>query len=258
MPLFYREFGVPSESSPSLIFLHGFLGNGLDWQLTAETLSQHHHCVLLDLPGHGQSVACEVNDFPAMREMLCSWLRKLAHPFILIGYSLGGRVAMDLTAHALMSNQKALIVEGGHFGLQSFKERQDRALNDATWATRFDSEPLIDVLKDWYRQGVFSSASDVIKSRWIVQRAENNGYTLSNMLKATSLSQQDFLLPLLTAKAETLPMLYLCGEHDAKFRALAAQSPFQMGVIAKAGHNAHAEQPLAVSKCIASFVKQIG
>ena len=165
---------------------------------------------------------------------------------------------MDLTAQSTLLNQKALIVEGGHFGLKNLDDRSTRALNDANWAVRFGSEPMARVLIDWYRQGVFSSVSRDIKSEWITRRANNDGNALSKMLIATSLSQQDYLLPLLTEKVETLPMLYLCGEHDAKFRALADQSPFQMGVIAKAGHNAHAEQPLAVSKCIASFVKQVG
>ncbi len=258
MPLFYRELGTPIESSPSLIFLHGFLGSGLDWQTTAKALSPHYHCVLLDLPAHGQSVGCEVEGFPQMREVLLRWLEQFSHPFILIGYSLGGRVAMDLTAHVTIAHQKALIVEGGHVGLQTDNARQDRALNDDRWAKRFASESMTNVLTDWYQQGVFSSASDALKSHWIALRAQNDGRALSQMLKATSLSQQAYLLPQLQAKQETLPMLYLCGEHDAKFRAFADQNPFQRGMIAKAGHNAHTEQPLAVGECIASFLKQVG
>lgn len=255
MPLFYRELGTPCESAPSLVFLHGFLGDGGDWQAVVNALSLHHHCVLVDLPAHGNSRDILVQDFAESRNVLKDTLAVLNRPFILIGYSLGGRVAMDLMAHELLPQQKGLIVEGGHFGLPE-GERDARLRNDAVWAERFAQEDLPSVLADWYRQPVFASVPEDIKAQWRSIRAKNDGKALAKMLQATSLANQTELLPKLMEC--NLPKLYVCGEQDVKFRALADNSPFDVALVARAGHNAHFEQPLRFVERIISFVKQVG
>ena len=53
VPLSYRCFGVPS--SPTLLLLHGFLGDHHDWQAVISLLQQDFFIIAVDLPAHGQS-----------------------------------------------------------------------------------------------------------------------------------------------------------------------------------------------------------
>ncbi len=46
-----REVG----NGPSLVFIHGFIVHGFTWRKILPTLSRHFHCIIVDLPGLGDS-----------------------------------------------------------------------------------------------------------------------------------------------------------------------------------------------------------
>lgn len=80
--------------APSLVFLHGFSGDCREWQPVGE---QFHGCsrLYIDLPGHGGSTAIPVDGFADVIRLLRSTLISYnILKFWLVGYSLGGRVAM--------------------------------------------------------------------------------------------------------------------------------------------------------------------
>ncbi|STV47747.1 2-succinyl-6-hydroxy-2, 4-cyclohexadiene-1-carboxylate synthase [Klebsiella pneumoniae] len=140
------------------------------------------------------------------------------HKYWLIGYSLGGRVAMNFASQP-RAGMRGLIVEGGHPGLQDVEARQARRSNDSAWAERFRREPLEQVFADWYQQPVFASLNAAQRESLVALRSRNNGATLAAMLQATSLAAQADLRASLQAR--DFPFHYLCGERDAKFRAIA-------------------------------------
>ncbi|MCV5656212.1 2-succinyl-6-hydroxy-2,4-cyclohexadiene-1-carboxylate synthase, partial [Escherichia coli] len=74
-------------------------------------------------------------------------------------------------------------------------EKQVRLENDARWAMRFKTEPLERVLSDWYQQAVFSSLNHEQRQTFIAKRSDNLGSAVANMLMATSLAKQAYLLP---------------------------------------------------------------
>ena len=43
------------QQRPAILFLHGFMGSADDWRPLMQALSATHHCVAVDLPGHGQT-----------------------------------------------------------------------------------------------------------------------------------------------------------------------------------------------------------
>lgn len=231
-----------------LVFLHGLLGSGKDWQAVLSNLSGGIGAATLDLPGHGESRSVAVSGFGETRQQLGDTLKTLQNslpaktPLWLVGYSLGGRIAMDYACHTLpLSGISGLVVENSHFGLLSEQERNTRRTNDHRWADRFEEQPICAVLTDWYCQPVFSSLKPEQKQRLVEKRSDNLGMTVAMMLRATSLAEQPYLLD----KLKTLPIQvhYLCGEDDKKFLDLAALSGLPRRVIAGAGHNVHVEQP---------------
>lgn len=234
-----------SGTTPTLVFLHGLLGSGADWQECLKALPQYER-VTIDLPGHGDSHSISCHDLSDCCKQLNSTLSLLfpsQQPLILIGYSMGGRVAMHGLAHECFPdlNIRGAIVEGGNFGLQSESEKQARLDNDLCWAKRFKTEPLACVLNDWYQQLVFSSLNHEQRQTLMAKRSANLGSAVADMLLATSLAKQSYLLPALQQQA--VPLYYICGEKDKKFSQLAETSGLAYRQIEGAGHNVHQEQP---------------
>ncbi|WP_336219398.1 2-succinyl-6-hydroxy-2,4-cyclohexadiene-1-carboxylate synthase [Citrobacter amalonaticus] len=237
---------------PWLVFLHGFSGDAQEWQPVGETLSGFSR-LYLDLPGHGGSADIHVSGFADVTALLRNTL--LSYNILnywLVGYSLGGRIAM-MAACQGMPGLSGLVVEGGHPGLQSDAERDARQRSDRHWAERFRHDALTDVFHDWYQQPVFASLNAQQREALIALRSQNNGETLAAMLEATSLAVQPDLRAALSARA--FPFYYLCGERDSKFCALAAELAATRHVIRNAGHNAHRENPAGVVDSLAQILR---
>lgn len=234
-----------------LVFLHGFSGDNREWQTVGEKLTGYSR-LYIDLPGHGGSADISVTHFEDVFRLLGATLASfnISH-FWLVGYSLGGRIAMYAAAQGLLPGLKGLIVEGSHPGLQNETCRRERHDSDSQWAQRFRCEPLNVVFDAWYRQPVFASLSEEQRKALVALRADNNGSRLADMLLATSLAVQPDLSPNLTQC--NYPFWYLSGERDAKFRVIAEQLQVPCYLISNAGHNAHRENPEAV----AGFLTQI-
>jgi len=97
MPLHLSESG----QGPPVIFVHGLDSDSSVWGPAAELLTSDHRCVMVDLPGHGQS-PCPDDPEPYRREAVLADLDaiidKLDDPVVLVGHSLGGYLGM---AHAI-------------------------------------------------------------------------------------------------------------------------------------------------------------
>ena len=258
MPLYSETYGQAAaggKGRPALVFLHGLLGSGRDWRQVVDILAPFYYCLTLDLPGHGHSRLLSPSGFEEVNRQIC---RTLEHrnigSYVLIGYSMGARLAMY---HACFpepgcrSRLAGLVVEGGHFGLPP-ADRAARLANDEKWACRFASEPIAQVLADWYRQPVFSSLNHDQRQSLIARRSDNQGSAIAQMLPATSLARQPLLQSILAGLE--LPVHYICGENDKKFKDLAEQSGLSLTVIPEAGHNVHAEQPDAFAMALKQFL----
>ncbi|PMH41868.1 2-succinyl-6-hydroxy-2,4-cyclohexadiene-1-carboxylate synthase [Vibrio sp. 10N.286.49.B3] len=250
-----------SQSAPVLVFVHGLLGKGEDWQVCYQFL-KHFPILTVDLPCHGKSHqvhcdgfnhACQAID-TSVSQALTEKGFAASHPIILIGYSLGGRLAMYGMAHQSFSSLSIaqVIIEGGNFGLLSDDERNRRWKNDTQWAERFRSEDIGCVLSDWYQQSVFSSLNDEQRQDLIQKRSNNIGTAIANMLLSTSLAKQPDLRAALQSVGQ--PFHYVCGSKDLKFRTLAEQSHLPFTVINDAGHNVHQEQPKSLALCIENLI----
>ncbi len=184
---------------PWLVFLHGFSGDRNEWRKVGDVFPAWPR-LYLDLPGHGGSADIAVQDFAGVNTLLQSTFNSYnIHKYWLIGYSLGGRVAMNFASQP-RAGMRGLIVEGGHPGLQDVEARQARRSNDSAWAERFRREPLEQVFADWYQQPVFASLNAAQRESLVALRSRNNGATLAAMLQATSLAAQADLRASLQAR----------------------------------------------------------
>ena len=227
----------------NLVFLHGLLGTKSDWQKVIENLP-HFRCLSLDLPFHGENKGVAVEDFEQTAQYLEEQIQHLikGEPYILIGYSLGGRIAQyyALQSQVQRGNLQAVILEGANLGLQSEQEKQSRLVNDKMWAERFFHENHLNEQK---------------RKSLIEKRKANCGANIGKMLLATSLAKQpDFREKV---RSSLLPFFYFCGERDQKFRQIAEANQLNLTLIPGAGHNAHLENPTYFAEKIENIVLKI-
>jgi|AntRauTorckE6833_2_1112554.scaffolds.fasta_scaffold00301_13 pimeloyl-ACP methyl ester carboxylesterase len=91
MKLFYRQYG---EGQP-VIIMHGIFGISDNWVTIGRKLAEKFSVYILDLRNHGQSPHSNTFNYIAMMEDLQEFIEdhQLENP-ILIGHSMGGKVAM--------------------------------------------------------------------------------------------------------------------------------------------------------------------
>ena len=251
----YASPTLLTSDKPVIVFLHGLLGSSKDWNSVIYELGDHP-TLSIDLPGHGFSTQERCADFRDCCDQISDTILTQIpshRPIVLVGYSLGGRIAMVGVAKEYFPNLNIvqLVIEGGNFGLQKPIERETRLASDGVWAERFNTEPIEQVLNDWYQQPVFSSLNNEQRQKMIAKRSANLGDAIASMLLSTSLAKQDYLLDAL--KASGVNIHYICGEKDNKFSQLAKQSGLSFSQIAGAGHNVHVEQPIAFANTIHSI-----
>ncbi|MES2200254.1 MAG: alpha/beta fold hydrolase, partial [Chlamydiota bacterium] len=233
--LSYRTFGNPDKQS--IVFLHGFLGSRLDFTPLIKELQKDYFCLAIDLPAHGLSSYFQ-DTLLVTQKTIESFQIK---PF-LVGYSLGGRVALHLSQKTNLS-LKGTIILSSHIGLTCPLQKKTRLDHDLLWAEKLTTLPPQDFLKDWYNQATFSSLHKNTKllKRLMQQRLFTNPKELSLVLEEMSLAKQ----PLLDSFSS--PTYFLYGEEDVKikelYKTLLAHIP--RIEIKKAGHTVHLENPKA-------------
>lgn len=244
--------GAVASGQPWLVCLHGLLGSGEDW-LPVLPFCRDWPVLLVDLPGHGASRTIATADFADVsRQLSATLLAQGITRYWLLGYSLGGRIAMYHACTGQHDGMLGLLVEGGHPGLATPELRTERTHHDARWAQRFRQEPLPAVLQDWYQQAVFADVDSEQREQLITRRSENHGASVAAMLEATSLGRQPFLAERL--RHLSIPFAYLCGASDVKFQTLAAHYGLPLLSVARAGHNAHQANPTAYAERVRDFL----
>ena len=253
-----EQRGHARKSAPTLVMLHGFTGSAAGWGLHLDTLAAYGlRVIAFDLPGHGQSDAprdprrysiehCRQDILAALQQLGVS-----KGQAILLGYSMGGRIAL-YTAFA--SFFRALILESASPGLADPGEREQRRLSDETLAASIERDGVPAFIERWENLPLPLDCREKLHQ----QRLQNSATGLAQSLRGVGTGVQ----PSLHAQLPTLniPVLLIAGELDAKFttiaRHMAQELPqSQLHIIPAAGHTVHLERPQAFASLVGNFVK---
>lgn len=81
-------------SGPTVVLVHGLGSRSGHWMAVARRLARHHHVVLVDLPGHGDTDMPEPFSLEQAEFALDRAIAEASSgPVVLVGHSLGGVVA---------------------------------------------------------------------------------------------------------------------------------------------------------------------
>jgi pimeloyl-[acyl-carrier protein] methyl ester esterase len=82
-------------AGPPLVLLHGFALHGGLFASIAPALARRHRVHVVDLPGHGWSAPVSPFDLPTLVATIAGALAEISAPLTLLGWSLGGQVALQ-------------------------------------------------------------------------------------------------------------------------------------------------------------------
>ena len=226
---------------PNLVFLHGFLGVKEDWAEICTYLETHAHCIAFDLPGHGQASAIT----PHYLEELHTKIQLISSEAILVGYSMGGRLALELAHHYGYAH---LILLSTHPGISDEAERRVRLEKDTLWIEKLNILDIRTFLEERYAQPLFSSLKKKpeLLEKILQWRSREDKERLAEVL---SMLTPGRMKPCFSFPKRTL---FLYGESDEKFKALSQRLPDHVTVrgIADCGHILHLEEPATCAKHI--------
>lgn len=113
-PLHYAQTG--NDTFPTLLFVHGTPGSWDAFQsyLINKELLQHYRIISIDRPGFGYSDFGNAMNLTEQTKIISSWMDSVYnnHPFIIIGHSLGGPLAIKLAAARPQYTKTIVILAG--------------------------------------------------------------------------------------------------------------------------------------------------
>jgi len=199
--------------------LHGFLGSARDWDFLREAGFNIETPPLDAIPRRGD---------------------------ILLGYSLGGRLALQ----ALLAGaqyKSAIFVSTG-LGVEGDEARTARRAADEVWARRFETEDFSFVIAAWNAQPVLAGPSLVRGPEDYEPRALREWSSGALPSAASRLHEL------------AIPTLWIAGARDAKYvaeavRAASLASNARSVIIDDAGHRVPWERRAEFLEACADFVK---
>ena len=254
-------------AGPPVLLLHGFTGStrALDG-VAAGLHAAGFETIAVDLLGHGRSDAPRDPRAYAMERcseaLACVLDAAGAERAAVLGYSLGGRVALGL-AVASPERVRGLVLVGASAGLADPAERAARRRADDALADAIERDGVPRFVERWMAQPLFATQARLGPERLAVARAQrlaNSAHGLAASLRGIGTGVQP---PLHEALARLdVPILLTAGAEDAKFRAIAEElaacaARARVAVIPHAGHAAHLESPAAFLTVASDFLRSL-
>ncbi|MFV3408136.1 alpha/beta fold hydrolase [Bdellovibrio bacteriovorus] len=251
----------------NLFFLHGFLGRPTDWALVKAHLPQTEGLRIFTPDYFKELSLGPTHSFETWAENFVRWVEihggGSAARNVLVGYSLGGRLALHALEKKPALFYKVMLVStnpGFNDMHESFdpisEERRQRWMNDSYWAEEFLKAPWDMVLRNWNAQPVFGGA-EAEPSR---SEKEYSREALSLALTQWSLAQQKNMRGLLEKQIQKL--IWMVGERDEKFlemsRRLTEEVPgFHFETVPSSSHRVLFDSPKELGERIRQLLQKL-
>jgi 2-succinyl-6-hydroxy-2,4-cyclohexadiene-1-carboxylate synthase len=245
------------------VLLHGFTGSAASWGdglvdgLSGAGLTP----VLVDLPGHGRDAGRSEPAAFTLEAALGHVDRAGDWPADLVGYSMGGRLALHFAA-AFPARVRRLVLESASAGLDGEAERAARREEDEELARLVLDEGVEAFVARWEARPLFASRAGLDpaeRERQRELRLGNDAASLAAALRGLGTGS----LPSLWGRLPdiTTPTLLVVGALDERFvrvaeRMATAMPDARVVVVPDAGHTVHVERPAAWLEAVVGFLQR--
>ena len=258
------NYFVAGEGTP-VTLLHGFTQSGRSWKEVITTMPQGWRWVVPDLRGHGETrirpgVECTMDGSAADLEML--WDHLGVERTHLVGYSMGGRLALHVAARK-PERLLSLLTIGAHAGLEE-DARVGRQLGDEALAQRIENDGLEPFVKYWSALPLFAGLERRGPAFVAQLRAERLNNTVAGLACSLRGMGAGMMQPVWGDLARLkVPSTFVAGQLDhgyvASARRLAAAVPNgRVEVVQRSGHAVHQERPEAFARVLANHLAAAG
>ncbi|WP_020568545.1 alpha/beta fold hydrolase [Neolewinella persica] len=244
-------------NGPTLVILHGLFGMLDNWQTLARLWAETHQVVLLDLRNHGRSFHADEMNYGVMAEDVAVTLEDMGiDECVLLGHSMGGKVAMQTAITYPDLVQKLIVVDivprRYHPGHNTVFAALN-ALDPATLTDRKDAAEEMSV-----------HLADPGVQLFLLKNLTRNpagGYRWRMNLPAISAAYDQLIGPVgQLGDLYDGPALFIRGEksgyvQDEDLELIQILFPkATLKTVADAGHWVHAEQPEALMEVVNRFL----
>jgi 2-succinyl-6-hydroxy-2,4-cyclohexadiene-1-carboxylate synthase len=243
-----------------LALLHGFTGSPDGFRDLLGALEPRPAVVTAPaLVGHGAADDASVTGFESEVDRLARVLRASATPCHLVGYSLGGRLALGLLVrHPALFVSATLI--GAQPGLPTDAARVERRAADERWCDLLEQRGLEAFVAEWEALPLFATQARLPTAVLARQRAERLGQDPRGLVRSLRLTGLGVMPSYEDALGGiTVPVTLVAGEDDHKFSALARQMAARMPrarveLVPGAGHNVVLERAEALARLLSRAI----
>lgn len=246
-----------SGAGPAALLIHGFTGSSADWEPFLPALEVVATCVAVDLLGHGRSDGATD---PARHTLerqasdLADLLGELGvGPATVVGYSLGGRVALQLVLDRPEA-VRSLVLLSPSPGFTDAVARAARRDHDEALARQLETAGLAAFIDAWEAQPLFAGEAalpEATRRQAHEARLRNDAHGLAASLRGAG---QGSMTPLHEDLPHIgVPTVVVAGERDAsgvdRARIIATAIPgSRLVVLDGLGHAVQREAPHTVEQ----------
>ncbi len=255
----YLENSVKSDET--LLFVHGFGGNKDTWNRLVEALDDKYHVIVIDLPGHGESISEKTLGYTISEQA------KRVYAFVeakhlkglyLFGHSMGGAIALRYTINHPETLKALILIDS----MGMVKTKSD----GVKLVERSDKNPLYDVcteerLETLLRYSLYKPPyiPDIIKEAILQEKCERRDLEkvlYEDMYKDVCCFRE-------IAKKIDIPTLILWGDKDRMthidnatlFHETIKES--KLVILKEIGHVPILEDPERTADEVKKFIKQV-
>jgi 2-succinyl-6-hydroxy-2,4-cyclohexadiene-1-carboxylate synthase len=233
-------------ASLRVVFVPGFMQRGDAWRPVADRIETSYRSDCLD--HGGATFAARLDEVMAA----------IAPGTALVGYSMGGRVALHAALRAPRS-LSALALVGTSAGIEDDRLREERRAADEQLASWMEGHSIEEIVESWERLPVFATQSRELREALRPGRLSHDPFELAALLRTAG---QGTLPPVWERLGEVgCPTLVTAGEADdayveAAFRMAELLPRGTARLIAGAGHAPQLEQPDAFARTLVEFLDE--
>ncbi|MFT6000188.1 MAG: esterase [Neolewinella sp.] len=244
-------------NGPALVILHGLFGMLDNWQTLARKWGNTHHVVLLDLRNHGRSFHTDEMNYTVMAEDVAETLENMGiDECVLLGHSMGGKVAMQTALNYPELVQKLIVVD--------ITPRRYRPGHNAVFAALNSLDPATITDRKAAAETMSVHMADLGVQLFLLKNLARNpagGFQWRMNLPAISAAYDQLIGPIGQLGDEyDGPALFIRGGksgyvEDEDLELIQMLFPAAtLETVAGAGHWVHAEKPEALLAAVNSFL----